>query len=113
MINERKLKDLINKESTDLFIRWDDTPTIRELLKILYENNYNFVGGKNYDVFQPCWTLKDEMERDFFKFYHGNSKPILHIFFNHINGKNEIQFTTQSITKTYPQYRNSKVFVFR
>ena len=38
-------------------------------------------------------------------FYHGNSKLLMHTFFNDITGKNEMCVTTLSVMKTYPQYK--------
>ena len=40
--------------------------------------------------------------------YHGNSKLILHLYYNTITGKKEMCSTTKSVLKSYPQYRNLK-----
>lgn len=38
-------------------------------------------------------------------FFHGNSKLLIHAFFNSITNKNEMAATTLSTLKTYPQYK--------
>lgn len=38
-------------------------------------------------------------------FYHGNSKLLIHTFYNNIINKNEMAATTLSVLKTYPQYK--------
>lgn len=37
--------------------------------------------------------------------YHGNSKLILQLFHNDITGKDEMNYGTKSIYKSYPQYK--------
>ena len=37
--------------------------------------------------------------------FHRNSKLLLHLFHNDITGKDEMQVTTATIIKTYPQYK--------
>lgn len=37
--------------------------------------------------------------------FHGNSKLLLHLFHNDITGKDEMQVTTATIIKSYPQYK--------
>lgn len=103
-----ELQFRLNKPTTDIFICWDDTSTMKKLLILLYAYGYNFVNKENFNIDQSCEALKIEMEKDFYKWYHGNSKPILHIFYNDINGKNELQMTTKSIIRTYPQYKKAK-----
>jgi hypothetical protein len=39
------------------------------------------------------------------RFYHGNSKLLIHAFFNDITDKHEMSATTISVLKTYPQYK--------
>lgn len=59
---------------------------------------------------QPLHELKAEMEKAFYSYYHGNSKPILHVFYNDINSKNEIKYGTETVIKTYPQYKKAKFY---
>lgn len=40
------------------------------------------------------------------KHYHGNSKPLLHLFYNDITGGYEMSVTTAAIEKTYPTINN-------
>lgn len=103
-----QLQARLNTRYTDIFIEYTDTPTMRTLLILLYKYGYNFVNKPNFDTAKSCEELKTDIYTDFYKWYHGNSKPILHIFYNDINGKNELQFTTKSIVKTYPQYKTAK-----
>lgn len=42
-------------------------------------------------------------------FYHGNSKLLIHAFFNSITSKREFQVTTLSVLKTYPQYKGFNI----
>ncbi|MDD5980143.1 MAG: hypothetical protein PUC23_03425 [bacterium] len=111
-IDNSKLQFMLNTPTTDILISWNDTPTMRKLLTLLYAYGYNFVNKENYNINQSCEDLKTEIENDFYKWYHGNSKPILHIFYNHINGKNELQLTTKTIIRTYPQYKNKEIFTY-
>lgn len=111
-MNNAALQFRLNKPTTDIFISWNDTLTMKKLLTLLYAYGYNFVNKENFNVNQPCEDLKVEMENDFYKWYHKNSKPILHIFYNNINGKNELQMTTKTIINSYPQYKNVKVHCY-
>lgn len=43
------------------------------------------------------------------KYYHGNSKLLLHVFLNSITNKIEMQFTTKSTLLSYPQYTNKTI----
>jgi len=42
------------------------------------------------------------------KNYHGNSKPLIHLFYNSLTRAYEMQATTASIEKSYPQIKNVK-----
>ena len=107
----KELESKLNKKDTNIFIDWysTGTPDMKNVLGLLYKNNYNFVCRPNLNINQPLTDLKQDMETAFFSFYHGNSRPILHVFYNNINGKNEIQYTTASVIKTYPQHKNAKI----
>ena len=43
--------------------------------------------------------------------YHGNSKLILHLFYNDINQRHEMVVTTKATLKTYPQYKGVEMEV--
>ena len=105
-----ELENELKKGKADLFLRWHDTPTMAKVLKMLYKYGFNFVCRPNLNTAHPLHELKAEKETAFYSYYHGNSKPILHIFYNDITGKNDIQYTTESITKTYPQYKKAKFY---
>jgi hypothetical protein len=112
VITKKMLNDMLDKKDTDILIKWDDTPTIKTLLKILYEKNYDFICGFHIDLENSCSDIKCQVEQYFYKFYHGNSNIYLHIFYNPINGKNEIQFTNLTNIKSYPQYKNKKYYLY-
>lgn len=38
-------------------------------------------------------------------FYHGNSKLLIHTFFNDITNRHEMSAATMSVLTTYPQYK--------
>ena len=99
----------LNKTTTDILVSLTDTPTTKKLLSMLYKKGYNFIHGENYNIELPCDELKKQIETDFYRWYHGNSKPILHIFYNSITGKNELQLATRTVIRTYPQYKNAKI----
>ena len=40
------------------------------------------------------------------KWYHGNSKLLLHMFYNDITRKYELSITTASVEKSYPQIKS-------
>ena len=40
------------------------------------------------------------------RFYHGNSKLLIHTFFNDILNRYEMSAATLSVLKTYPQYKS-------
>lgn len=112
-MDNAKLQFRLNTLETDIFVRWDDIFKMKKLLTLLYAYGYNFVNGKNFDVSQSYGELKEEVEAEFYKWYHGNSKPILHIFYNRINGKNELQFTTDSVLRTHPQYKKINIYRYK
>ena len=60
----------------------------------LLSNGYVWVGLNKKPSFEDC-----------VKYIHGNAKLVIHAFYNDITKKNEIQFGTRSIYKTYPQYK--------
>lgn len=68
--------------------------TITKELKNL---GYEWVGINKNPTFQEC---KNQI--------HGNANLIINAFYNDITRKNEIQFGTKSIYKSYPQLRNIK-----
>lgn len=100
----------LNTRHTDIFIEWNDTPTMRKALNLLYAYNYHFVCASDLNTAQGCEQLKQDMEKLFYKYAHGNSKPILHIFYNSITEKNDLQLTCKSHAKSYPQYKNAKFY---
>ena len=42
--------------------------------------------------------------------YHGNSKLLLHTFYNSITRKNEMQYTTKSVYLSYTSIHSRKTF---
>ena len=43
------------------------------------------------------------------KYYHGNNKLLMHLFFNDITGSYEMQVTTESTEKSYPHINSLHV----
>ena len=68
--------------------------TITKELKNL---GYEWVGINKNPTFPECNNQ-----------IHCNAKLIIHAFYNDITGKNEIQFGTKSIYRSYPHLRNIK-----
>ena len=48
-----------------------------------------------------------ELFAKFKKYYHGNSKMILHFFYNNITKRNEFDIGTKTIYRSYPQYKKA------
>lgn len=111
-ITNTMLNDMLDKKDTDILIQWDDTPTMKKLLQILYLKKYMFICGFYINLTCSCSDIKDQVYNYFYKFYHGNSKIYLHIFYNNITGKNEIQFTNLTNIKSYPQYKNKICYLY-
>lgn len=108
-MNNEKLQARLNTKYTDLLLSWgNDAATLRKLLKLLYAYDYHFVGRPDFDVNVPVDELRNTFNDAFFSYYHGNSKPLIHVFYNPINGKNEMQLTNLTTMRTYPQYRRVK-----
>lgn len=109
-MNNAELQCRLNTKHTDLLLSWgNDYATLRKLLKLLYAYNYHFVGRGDFDADTSVDDLRNAVTTAFFNFYHGNSKPLLHVFYNPITGKNEMQLTNLTNIRTYPQYRKVKV----
>ena len=43
--------------------------------------------------------------------YHGNSKLLLHLFYNSILNRLEMSVTTKAVIKTFPQYKGIRMEV--
>ena len=86
-MNFADFQSKLNTQYTDIVIRWNDTPTMHKALNLLYAYNYNFVCAPNLNTAQSCADLKKDMETFFYKYMHGNAKPLLHIFYNNITNK--------------------------
>ena len=81
-----ELQSRLNTKTTDLFIDWysTTTPDMKKVLDLLYAYDYNFVARPNLNTNQTLADLKQDMQTAFYSFYHGNSRPLLHIFYNNI-----------------------------
>lgn len=64
-----------------------------------------FVMSSDFDKKIPS---ANKLLDDFRKYNHGNSKLVLHFFYNTITGRKEISYGTKTIYRSYPQYRNAK-----
>ena len=109
IIKTKDIENTIKDKTTDFFISWNDTPTMRHLLKFLDDNNFKWLTLTQYNL-RNCSKLKQQIYNDFYKFYHGNSQILIHIFYNDINDKFEIQFSNITNAKTYPQYKKLKIY---
>lgn len=108
-MNNEKLQARLNTKYTDLLLSWgNDAATLRKLLKLLYAYGYHFVGITDFDVNVSVDELHNTFNSAFFSYYHGNSKPLIHVFYNPITGKNEMQLTNLTTMRTYPQYKSVK-----
>ena len=105
-MNFAAFQSKLNTQYTDIVIRWNDTPTMRKALNLLYAYNYNFVCAPNLNTAQSCADLKKDMEVHFYKYMHGNAKPLLHIFYNNITNKNDLRLTCETYLRSYPQYKS-------
>lgn len=92
------------KSKKDIFVPFNDRPTMNCLLNWLYEQGANFPNNIKMDAWQ-VWEYFDT-------YAHKSAKPILHIFFNHITNKTELQLTYRAQILSYPQYKNFKVTYF-
>lgn len=64
-----------------------------KVIKDMLKKGYTFPnGGKGWD-FETAKSL-----------YHGNSKLLLHCFYNDITKKKEMKYITRSVYLSYPQY---------
>ena len=111
-ITEKELNLILDRCDTDILIGWNDTPTMKKLLELLYSKNYMFICGFYVDLNQSCEDIKKQVYDYFYNFYHGNSAIYLHIFYNPITNKNEIQFTNATNFVSYPQYKNAKYHLY-
>ena len=83
----------------EMFIRVNDPQTFALAVFGLQESSWGF-------RFPNGIPITYDAAR---KWYRGNSKMLLHIFYNSITGKHEMQITTATIQKSYPQYRGKKL----
>lgn len=84
----------------EIFIRADTEKVYEEIVVSSLLSPWGFLppGGLS-----PSFHFR-EMKKHF----HGNSKIILHLYYNDITGKYEMQATTAAIQRTYPQYRGKR-----
>ena len=61
--------------------------------------NKGFSWGSDFLDIQPSFEEARQ-------WYHGNSKLLLHVYYNDINNKFEMQVTTLTTINSYPQYKN-------
>lgn len=102
-------KALTTQTENTIFLQWTDTNDMKRFLKVAYEMGYKFVCKENYNINQKSEKLKEEIESDFYSFYHKNSKIVLMFFKNSITSTKDIQFTTRSVKNTYPQLKNEPI----
>lgn len=109
-INDRMLNDILDKYDTNIIIEWNDTKTMMKLIQLLYIKKYSFVGGYYCNLTKSTEEIQEEIYKMFYQYYHKNSKIYLHIFYNNITGKNDIQFTNLVSFRSYPQLKNKPIY---
>lgn len=80
----------------DLYIRVPDEETYKHAVcsAFLSPWHFRFPNG--------LFPKFDEMRQN----YHGNGKLLLHLFWNDLANMHEMQVTTATIEKSYPQIKN-------
>ena len=78
------------------------------LFKVNTETDFNIIVSrlkeKGY-VWATDFPRHEPTFKECKRMYHGNSKLLIHTFFNTILNRNEMCATTLSVLKTYPQYK--------
>ena len=91
-------------EKCKIYYDVNDKESFDKTTKAFLEHGYKWAADR------PNFTLDFETAKSY---YHGNSKLLLDTFYNNIIGKYEIQVTTKSVIKSYPQYKNTKIKVLK
>ena len=89
---------------TKIYYDVNDEESFNKITQAFLEHGYKWAADR------PNYTLDFETAKSY---YHGNSKLLLDTFYNNIIGKYEIQVTTKSVIKSYPQYKNTKIKVLK
>lgn len=86
----------------DLYVRIPDEQTYNEAVISALVSPWLF-SFPNRKIIPP--PQYGEIKKN----YHGNSKPLLHLFYNDITKCHEMQVTTATIAKSYPHIRNKRL----
>lgn len=92
-------------ENLDIFLDYNnDLKKMQEVLNSA--KNDGFIMGNDFNKEIPS---AEKLYEEFRKYYHGNSKMILHFYYNHITNRKEVSYGTRSVYRSYPQYKNIKI----
>lgn len=95
----------MDKNNFHIFIDFsNDLEKMQDMLKAAEEDGFVMANDFNKTI-----PTARELYEEFKKNYHGNSKMILHFFYNNIINRKEISYGTRSVYKTYPQFKNIQI----
>lgn len=103
-----KLSELQNK--SECFIVLDNAESTYKILNQLYKNGYSFIYNYYCNLSYSPDEIYNSIMKDFHNTYNYRYIPVLHFYFNSITNKKEIQITTRKTIKSYPQYKNAKIY---
>ena len=83
-----------------IYIKVKDRETYSKIITSAYISEWAFQFPNH------CAISYDQAK----KHYHGNSKLLMHLFYNELTGKHELQVTTATIEKSYPQIKSIKTY---
>lgn len=93
-------------DKLDFFIDYNnDLKKMQEILIAAEQDG--FVMASDFNKAIPT---AEELYEEFRKYYHGNSKLILHFFYNSITNRKEISYGTRTVYRSYPQYKNIYIY---
>lgn len=88
----------------DFFIQCASAEKMQGLLNTLKKSGYVMASDFKKEI-----PTAQELLTEFKKYNHGNSKMLLHLFYNSITGRKEISTGSATVYKSYPQYKNLKI----
>lgn len=93
-------------DKLDFFIDYNNNlKKMQEILKAAEQDGFVMASDFKKDI-----PTAEELYKEFRKYNHGNSKMILHFFYNDITNRKEISYGTRTIFRSYPQYKNIYIY---
>lgn len=86
----------------EIYINANDEQTYNKIIETAKNSKYKFTFP--CDIMPTFYIAK--------KYYNRNSKILINLFFNDINGKYEMQVTTRKTALSYPQAKHINVLDF-